>query len=353
MNVDLGDRPTLIPRRVREGDTVAIVSPSFGAVGRFPHRTDRGIAYLESLGLRVLMMEHAAETHGWVSSSASSRAQDVNEAFSNDEVSVIVCGIGGNHSNQLLPLLDYELIGRNPKIFQGYSDITVLHWAFAKYARLRTFYGPALITQLAEYPRVHSFTDRFMRAAWFGESPLEFEAAPEWTDEHLEWADKTDLTRPREMQPGSGWVCVRPGAAEGWLIGGCIESLCWHVKGSESWLNLDGAVLFLETSEDAPSPAHVDAYLTDLENLGVFEQIRALVVGRPMSYGVEQTEELWQVTAERTAKSGIPVLGNVDCSHTDPMLTLPMGCSVAVDAGERRFRALEAATNGFGRGPGI
>ena len=336
----------LVPGRVSKGDTVAVVSPSFGAVGQFPHRTERGVAYLESLGLRVRVMPHAAETAGWASSSAISRVADIHEAFSDDRVSAIVCGIGGNHSNQLLPLLDYDLIRRHPKIFQGYSDITVLHWAFAKHAGLRTFYGPALVTQMAEYPSVLPFTDKFMRAAWLGESPLEFEPAREWTDEHLEWADKTDLTRPRAMQQGSGWVCVRPGATEGWLMGGCVESLCWHVKGSDAWLDLDGAVLFLETSEEAPSPAHVDAYLVDLENLGVFERIHALVVGRPMSYSAEQSEQLLAVVAERTASSGIPVLGNVDCSHTDPLLTLPLGSTVALDAGQRTFRALEVATTG-------
>lgn len=344
MEENTGDRPMLVPKRVREGDTVAIVSPSFGAVGQFPHRTERGIAYLESLGLRVKVMPHAAETAGWASSSAASRVADIHEAFSDKQVTAIVCGIGGNHSNQLLPLLDYDLIRANPKIFQGYSDITVLHWAFAKRARLRTFYGPALVTQLAEYPSVLTFTERFMREAWFGKSPFEFKPATEWTDEHMDWADKTDLTRPRAMKPNSGWVCVRPGVAEGWLMGGCIETICWHIKGSDAWLNLDGAVLFLETSEEAPSPAHVDAYLIDLEQLGVFEQIRALVVGRPMSYSLEQTQQLWAVVADRTARSGIPVLGNVDCSHTDPMLTMPLGSNVALDAGRRQFRALEVAT---------
>ena len=337
----------LVPGRIREGDTVAIVSPSFGAVGQFPHRTERGLAYLESLGLRVRLMSHAAETAGWVSSSAGSRVADIHEAFSDDQVTAIVCGIGGNHSNQLLPLLDYDLIRRHPKIFQGYSDITVLHWAFAKHANLRTFYGPALVTQMAEYPSVLPFTDRFMRATWFGESPIEFEPAAEWTDEHMEWADKTDLTRPRAMQPSTGWVCVRAGAAEGWLIGGCIESVCWHIKGSDAWLDLNGAVLFLETSEEAPSPAHVDAYLVDLENLGVFEQIRGLVIGRPMGYSADQTEQLWAVVSDRTAHSGVPVLGNVDCSHTDPMLTMPIGSKVALDAGRRLFRALEVSTKDF------
>lgn len=205
----------LVPARVREEDTVAVVSPSFGAAGLFPHRTERGIAYLESLGLRVRLMSHATETAGWASSSAASRVADIHEAFSDDQIAAVVCGIGGLHSNQLLPLLDYDLIRRNPKIFQGYSDITVLHWAFAKHAGLRTFYGPALVTQMAESPSVLEFTDRFMRAAWFGASAIEFEAATEWTEEHLDWAVKADLTRARAMEPASGWVCIRTGTAEG------------------------------------------------------------------------------------------------------------------------------------------
>src|SRR5579872_2211833 len=340
----VGDRPMLVPRRLHEGDTVAIVSPSWGAIGEYPHRKQRGVAYLESLGLRVKLMPHAAETSGWVSSPATHRLADLHQAFGDPNIAAVVCAIGGNHSNQLLPLLDYDLIRLNPKIFQGYSDMSVLHWAFAKHAGLRTFYGPALVTQMAEYPQVIPFTHAHLRDAWFGSSPLEFTAANEWTDEHMEWSDRTDLTRARVMQPGSGWVCVRPGRAEGWLAGGCLESLCWHVKGSDSWLDLEGAVLFLETSEEAPPPSDVDAYLSDLENLGVFDKVRALVIGRPMGYSPDQVEQLWNVAAARTDSSGIPVLANVDCSHTDPMLTMPLGTWVAIDTGALSFRATEVAT---------
>jgi muramoyltetrapeptide carboxypeptidase LdcA involved in peptidoglycan recycling len=53
-------------------------------------------------------------------------------------VTVVLAGIGGNHSNQLLPFLDFELIRSHPKLFQGYSDITVLHWALARHAGLST-----------------------------------------------------------------------------------------------------------------------------------------------------------------------------------------------------------------------
>jgi muramoyltetrapeptide carboxypeptidase len=333
-----GLTPLVRPPRVREGDVVAVVSPSFGAVGRWPHRVERGTAYLESLGLRVRLMPNAARSETWVSAPAEDRAADIHAAFADDEVTVVLAGIGGNHSNQLLPLLDYDLIGSHPKVFQGYSDITVLHWAIARHAGLSTFYGPALVPELGEFPTVLPFTDRYLRAAWFDDGPIELEPAESWTDEFLDFDKQTDLTRARALRAGEGWVTLRGGRASGPLLGGCLESLCWHVKGSPAWLDPTGAIVFLETSEEAPSPAHVDAYLTDLEQLGVFEGAAALVVARPYGYTPERAALLWDVVVQRTETAGIPVLANVDCGHADPMLTLPIGAQAELDADAKTFR---------------
>lgn len=332
------------PPRVRPGDAVAVVSPSLGAVGRWPHRVERATAYLESLGLRVLLMANATRSDGWASAPPQARADDLHQAFLDHEVAVVLAGIGGNHSNQVLPLLDYELIRAHPKVFQGYSDITVLHWAIARHAGLATFYGPALVPELGEFPRVLSHTDRFLRAAWLGEEPIGYEPADVWTDELLDWNTKADLTRPRELRASEGWVAIRDGAASGPLLGGCLETICWHLKGSAAWLDPTGAILFLETSEEAPSPASVDAYLTDLEQLGVFEAAAGLVFGRPYGYPAEDAAALWEVVARRTEASGLPVLANVEAGHTDPMLTLPLGVEAELDAGRRTLRLLEAPT---------
>lgn len=332
------------PSRVRPGDTVAVVSPSAGSAGLYPHRVERARAYLESIGLKVRLMPNATSVDGWVSAAAEARAEDIHQAFLDDEVAVVLAGIGGNHSNQLLPYLDFDLIRSHPKLFQGYSDITVLHWAFLEHAGLSTFYGPALVSELGEHPQVLPYTDRFLRAAWFGSEAMVFEPAEEWTDEFLDWSEKQDLTRPRELRPSEGWMTLREGVAEGPLLGGCLETICWHLKGSTSWIDPAGAILFLEMSEEAPAPAYIDGYLTDLEQLGVFAAAAALLVGRPYGYNNEQANVLWRVVAERTEAAGIPVLANIDLGHTDPMLTVPLGAAATLDAGAKRFALLEAPT---------
>ncbi|MDQ4026157.1 MAG: hypothetical protein M3217_11825 [Actinomycetota bacterium] len=212
----------------------------------------------------------------------------------------------------------------------------MLHWAILGRARLATFYGPALVPEMGEASEPLPYTDRWLRAAWFRTEPLRYEPAERWTEEFLDWDAGADV-RPRATKPSPGWRTIRAGRAEGPVIGGCLETICWHLFGSRYWLPPDGAVLFLETSEEAPSPAHVDAYLTDLELAGVFDACSGLVLGRPMGYSEADVETLWQVAEARTAAAGIPVLGGFDCGHTDPMVTLPLGLPARLDAGARSF----------------
>ena len=335
-------RELVRPPRVRPGDTVAVVAPCSPVVFWWEHRALRGRRYLESLGLRVRVMPHTGPAMAGRRVPPQARADDLHAAFADPEVTVVLASIGGDHAVELLPYLDEDLIRDNPKLFQGYSDLTVLHWALLG-AGLVTFHGPALLPELGEHPEPPAYTDAWLRAAWLGTAPLRFSPAAAWTDEFLDWDRREDLTRPRQLRPGTGWVTIREGAAEGPLVGGCLETICRHLKGSPAWPDLTGALLFLETSEERPSPEQVDAYLAELAGTAAFEQIAGLLVGRPYGYDQEQARRLWRLAARWTQPSGIPVLGNLDCGHTDPMLTLPLGIKARMDATARRLETLEPA----------
>ena len=79
--------------RLRRGDSVGIVSPSWGGAARFPHRVARGVAQLESLGFRVKLGRHASNESGFVSDTPQNRASDLNEFFSDPEVGLILAAI--------------------------------------------------------------------------------------------------------------------------------------------------------------------------------------------------------------------------------------------------------------------
>jgi muramoyltetrapeptide carboxypeptidase len=81
----------------------------------------------------------------------------------------------------------------------------------------------------------------------------------------------------------------------------------------------------------------------DYENMGVFDQLEGMLVGRPMRYSAEEKAELRCVILERTARYGFPVVTDMDFGHTAPQFTLPLGCRARIDSNRRSFEILESA----------
>jgi len=329
--------------RLQPGDTVAIVSPSWGGGAHFPHRIERGAAHLRSLGFRVKIAPHALNSIGFVSDTQENRVADIHAMFLDPEVKAIIASIGGDHSCHLLPLLDFDLIAAHPKIFMGYSDVTVLNVAIHAMTGLVTFNGPALMTDFAEYPAMPEYTERYFLGAVCDPAPVGRVVPSDWwTEELLDWGTQADLTRPRARTASGGWAWLKPGRAEGVLIGGCIESL-QHLRGTRFWPDWTGAILFVETSEDKPSPATVDGILMDYENMGVFDQLAGLLVGRPMLYTREERQALREIILARTRRFDFPIIADMDFGHTAPQMTLPIGCRAVIDGDAQRFEIVEGA----------
>jgi muramoyltetrapeptide carboxypeptidase len=331
------------PRRLRPGDTVGVVSPSWGGAGLFPHRVEQGLQYMQSLGLKVRIGSHALNQLGFVSDTPQNRVDDIHSMFSDSEVNALVATVGGDHSCHLLPLLDFDLIRKNPKIFMGFSDITVLNVAIWKETGLVTFNGPALLTDFAEYPKMFEYTERYMRKAICEERPIGvLKPSTWWTDEFLDWAQKEDLKRPRAQHSSAGWTWLKGGVAVGVLIGGCLESL-EHLRGTRYWPEWQDAIMFFETSEGAPSPERVDSFLMDYENMGVLQKLKGLIVGRPMRYTEEEKQQLREIILKRTRGYTFPIVTDMDFGHTAPQFTLPIGCRARIDTEKQRFEVIDAA----------
>ena len=165
-----------------------------------------------------------------------------------------------------------------------------------------------------------------------------------WTEEFLDWGTKQDLVRPRALRPSEGWVWLKSGRAEGTLIGGCIESL-QHLRGTQYWPAWDDAILFFETSEERPLPETVDGLLMDYQNMGIFDRLRGMIVGRPMRYSDDEKRQLRERILERTEGYSFPIIADMDFGHTAPQFTLPLGCRALIDTTQQRFAILDAAVS--------
>jgi muramoyltetrapeptide carboxypeptidase len=330
-----------VPENLKPGDTIGFISPSAGLAGLVPHRITQAVRIFEELGYKVKIAQHALQNSGYVSSSVEERVSDIHEMFLDSEVKMIMCTLGGNNCNQLLRHLDYRLIRQHPKIFIGYSDITVLHYAIASQAGLATYYGPCAMTQFGEYPRVLEYTLEYFRKELDSTVPkFEYDvpASDVWTNELMDWFQKLDQTRPRELKSNSGYEWLVEGEAEGEALGGAILSVN-HLAGTPYWIDPKGTIFFLDILKTTElNEGAVDAYLADLQNMGVFDVINGLVVSRPADYEPEETDRLKIMILQYVGNKKCPILFNANIGHTDPIMTLRYGRRVRIDSKRNAFK---------------
>ncbi|KAF1322907.1 Udp-n-acetylglucosamine transferase subunit, partial [Globisporangium splendens] len=368
------------PPALKVGDTIAFVAPASGLAALAPHRLQQAKDFLESAGfkvkiypsvsrtpkqnMRVLRASSVAsgriddseaggiEVMGFYSSAdAQTRAEELVDAFEDPEVKAIICTIGGLTSHEMLEYLDFDRIREHPKIFSGFSDITTLHLAFYAKTRLCSFYGPSAVCQFGEFPQPLSYTMEYFWKAVAATDPIgAIVPSLEWTDDKTaNWLTKADMTYMDKMKPNAGYVWLREGKAQGRILGGCLPTML-NVRGTEYMPDLTGAVLLLETPEghefDKGMPLdEANAVLGCLRLDGTFKRISGLVVGRAFAYTDAQVAELQRLIMYHTRDTAFPILYGVDTGHTNPIVTIPLGCQVALDStaeAEAAFTILES-----------
>jgi muramoyltetrapeptide carboxypeptidase LdcA involved in peptidoglycan recycling len=344
------------PPMLRPGDRVTTVSLSWGGAGQFPHRYEAGKRQLqEEFGVEVVETRHALGDPAWLKRNPQARAEDLMEAFSDDSVRAIVSIIGGDDSIRLLPWIDPEVIRTHPKIFLGFSDTTVTHWACFR-AGLVSFYGPSIMAGFAENAGMFPYMVESVRKTLFAAEPIGVVEPNRdgWTVEFLEWAEPEHQSRRRALNPVLPWRWLQgEGVAEGHLLGGCLE-VVEFLRGTEVWPDAsawEGAILFLETSEEAPEPRVLARALRSYAAIGVLERLQGILLGRPGG-GVaperfaEYDEAVLGVVRDEQGMTSLPIVTCMDFGHTDPVFVLPLGARARIDCARREFRILESGVTG-------
>src|SRR5215204_470339 len=248
--------PSIKPKRLAPGDTVALVSPASATF----NSVDLQIAQesLEALGFKVKPGEHMLERHGFLAGDDKARAEDINKAFADKSIAGVHAIRGGWGSARLLPYLDYDTIRRNPKVLIGYSDITALHMAIQAKTGLITFHGPIGMGRWDAWS-----VDYYKRVLMNGE-PLTFSPKQGLSD-------RNSLTQT-EFRVQT----ITPGKARGRLLGGNLTVLT-AILGSPYLPGWENSILFCEDiGEDY---YRIDRMITQLKLSGVLGKIKGFVFG--------------------------------------------------------------------------
>lgn len=337
------------PDRLKQGDTIAIVSPSWGGPSVFPHIYENGLKLLKEFGLKVKEYPTARAEADYLRANPQMRAKDINDAFEDSEVKAIFTSIGGDDSVRILPYLDKGKIQSNAKLLIGYSDTTNLH-VFCNQLGLVTYYGPSIMagfSQVDSLPK--NFKEHLRYMLFDAESDYEYAAYDEYCDGYPDWSNKENTGKVNTLKKNNGWRWLQGNdKVQGELFGGCMEVLNM-MKATPFWPSQDfwsDKIFFLETSEEKPSLHQVDHELRNYGAQGVFDRISGLLIARPRDYSLEEKQELDRVVVsivtKEFGKKELPIVSNMDFGHTDPQFILPLGIQAEIDPQSKTFRLLEA-----------
>ena len=304
--MNLLNQKPIRPPRLKPGDTIGIAAPA----GPFDRESfSQGLSVVESLGFRTRVCDEIFEKTGYLAGPDAMRAQLLNQLFRDPEIQGIICARGGFGSLRILPLVDFDAIRKNPKVFMGFSDITALLTSITTRSGLVSFHGP-VVTSLA--------------------------GASDMTSNTLFSAISSD--RPLEVQPAHGAV-IQAGRAQGAVTGVNLATLC-HLVGTPFQAGFKDRSLLLEDRGEAPY--RIDRMVSQMKLAGCFKGIVGLVLGSFEKCG--DPDGIYHIFEEHFRDVHIPILAGFDIGHGKQNTTIPFGIEAILDTDRQVLSFREPAT---------
>jgi len=314
------DPKTLLPKAIKKGDIVGLVSPSSATADRMQFTFAKEA--LEGLGFEVKLGKSLMNRRGHLAGTDAERAGDLNDMFADKEVKAIVSIRGGSGAARILPLIDYKTISKNPKPLLGYSDITALHCAIQAQTGLITFHGPMGSGSW------NSFNVLQFEKVFFGQEKVIFENVHEESDELVDKSNRIQT--------------LRSGTAEGKILGGNLTVLT-AISGSPYYPDFKDAILFIEdVGED---PYKMDRMMSTLKLNGTLDHISGFIFGQCSECepgGGYGSLTLDQILDDYILPLNIPAYSGAMIGHISKQFIIPVGAKVAMDADKGTISLLES-----------
>lgn len=292
------------PAYLQKGDMIAIVAPA-GILKNRKYVIDKAKELAESWGLKVVIGKHVFTQANHFAGTDEQRCQDFQEALDNPKIKAIWSARGGYGSVRILDQLDFSKFKENPKWIIGYSDITAFH-NHVHNLGVETLHA-MMGTSMQDDPVDIAETIETFRKALFGEE--------------LKYTIKSSKEN-------------RNGTAEGVLVGGNIAILA-SMLGSDSQLNTDGKILFIE--EIGEYKYAIDRMLQSLKRAGYFNKVKGVIVGDMTK--IRKNTTPWGSSIEQlildVVPNDIPVLFDFPAGHEPDNRALIMGRTVKLSVTDR------------------
>lgn len=289
---------------LKQGSTIAITAPASNVQDVHKNFLKKVYQRIEKEGYKVRVEPTTGKVYGSYAGTAAERAEELNRLFADKTVDAILCMRGGYGSAQMLDKLDYKIIAKNPKMLIGFSDITALHNAIYKKAKVVGVSGP-MITRLIN--------------------------GSDYSWKHLLAGVKTkDALGVVPMPKGKQLQTLVAGTASGPIIGGNLCTFA-SIIGSPYQPPAKGAILVLE--EVGESAYRIDRMLNQLYLAGILKDVNGIVFGGFTNCASDKSSFSVDEVIEKYAKlAGKPCVKNFPFGHDKDNVFLPIGVQAALNA---------------------
>ena len=266
------------PELLKNGDTIGILAVSGDL--RNEENLKRAVEFFENRGFKVKLSENVNSKTRYMAGSDEDRVNALHKMFADKEVKAIIAMRGGYGTLRIIDKIDYDLIRNNPKIFCGYSDITILNAMFLKRAGLMTFSG-AMVNDFGCEKPCEFTVNKFFETVQEGKFDYE----------------------------GTFW-----GGNLASLVSLCGQDFIPDFK-------------FDFFVEDLGEPVYkIDKMMTQLINIPKFrENIKSIYLGEFLD--IDNQEWFEEVFKEIGNRLNVPIIKDFPASHAEKKATVPYGAN--------------------------
>lgn len=328
------------PSFLKPGGVIGVTAPSDGIIDPVKiNRLEHAIFKFSELGYSVLETGNVRSREKGVSSDKKIRAKELEYLFEEPLVEAIICAGGGDFLLEMLSEINLEVIEKNPKWIQGYSDPTGILYLITTKLDIATIYGdnfktfgmekwhPSLINNL-EILKGNIVTQNSFNTYEQNNIP------------YVSGLEEYNLDTPVVWKSLWNHSSV---TMKGRLIGGCLDLLVSmigtrfdYTKDFIERYKEDGIIWYFDNCE--LSSESVIRAMWQLKEAGWFQYATGIVFGRSMTNSSYYNISFEEAVKRQLEDLNIEVLWDLDIGHVKPTVTLINGALVEINYQEGKGR---------------
>ena len=289
-------------KKLQINDTIGFICPSTKMDMNSP-RVIKLEKIVKALGYQIKYGKSCYAACGYLAGSDDERVNDIHEMFVDQDIKAIICMKGGFGASRIVDRIDYNIIKNNPKLFMGFSDITVL---------LNNIYAKANL------PTIHGQMGIFL-----GRSDIDDISIIDFKDILTKDTFGRVLTSPNAHP-------LKGGIANGKLVGGNL-TLITNLIGTDYDIDFNDKLVFIEEVDEAPY--RIDRMFAHLRLSGKLNSAKGFIIGHFTNCeSTDNTQTVDDILSEYLSDLQVPVITKFASGHEFPFLNIPIGVEAILDA---------------------